>query len=73
MKIILKRLISYLIDIIIVSIFATLITSNSYINKDYEKYNNVYEEYINTVDEYEKSKEELETKKDSIMNYQNYL
>ncbi len=73
MKIILKRLVSYLIDIIIVSIFATLITSNSYINKDYEKYNNVYEEYINTVDEYEKSKEELETKKDSIENYDEKL
>lgn len=52
MKIILKRIGAYLIDIILVSLVATLLTSNQYINKDYKKYNDTYEEYNIKYEEY---------------------
>lgn len=52
MKIVLKRVGAYLIDIILVSLLATIISSNSYINKDYKKYKDVYNEYNNKYDEY---------------------
>jgi len=60
MKIVFKRIIAYMIDIIIVSVISTLITSNSYINKDYNKYINTYEEYEKFYDEYEESIEGLQ-------------
>ena len=52
MKIVLKRIGAYLIDIILVSLVATIISSNSYINKDYKKYNEVYDEYDSKYEEY---------------------
>ena len=52
MRIVLKRIGAYLIDIILVSLIATIISSNSYINKDYKKYKEVYDEYNNKYDEY---------------------
>jgi len=52
MKIILKRVLAYMIDIILVSLIATLITSNSYINKDYNKYVKTYEEYEKVYEEH---------------------
>lgn len=52
MKKTLKRIGAYLIDIIIVSIVATLLTSNPYINKDYEKYINTYDEYNEEYNKY---------------------
>lgn len=45
MKITLKRVIAYLMDIILVSLVATFLTSNKYINKDYERYIKTYNEY----------------------------
>ena len=60
MKVIFKRVIAYMIDILLVAVLSTLITTNSYINKDYNKYVKVYEEYDNFYSEYEDSKEELE-------------
>ncbi len=45
MKILLKRIGAYLIDIILISIIATVLSSNKYINKDYVKYTKLYEEY----------------------------
>ena len=38
MKIVFKRFFAYFIDILLVSIIATFISSNSYMNKDYKKY-----------------------------------
>lgn len=52
MKIVLKRIGAYLIDIILVSVVATLLSSNAYINKDYKKYKEVYDEYNNKHEEY---------------------
>lgn len=45
MKIVLKRVIAYIIDIVLVSVAATFLTSNTYINKDYQKYTDTYDEY----------------------------
>lgn len=60
MKIIIKRFVAYAIDILLVSILSTLITSNSYINKDYKKYIAVTEEYETFYNEYEDSIESLQ-------------
>lgn len=56
----LKRIAAYLIDIILVSILATIISSNSYINKDYKKYQEVYDEYVKKHNEYDKYYTKLE-------------
>ena len=53
MKIIFKRFVAYLIDIFLVFLLSTLLTSNSYINKDYNKYKKTYEEYIKIYDTYQ--------------------
>ena len=60
MKIVMKRFIAYLIDVLIVTIISTFITSNTYINKDYKKYLETYESYDAFYEEYEDSKESLE-------------
>jgi len=52
MKIVIKRVVAYIIDIIVVSLVATLLTSNTYINKDYEKYTKTYEEYAKYSNKY---------------------
>ena len=52
MKLIIKRFGAYLIDIILVSVVATLLTSNKYINMDYERYKKTYDEYNNVFDDY---------------------
>lgn len=62
MKIVFKRILAYMIDILLVSLVSTLITSNSYINKDYKKYNEVYKKYEVVYDEYNESKENLQEK-----------
>lgn len=56
-----------MIDILLVSLLSTFITSNSYINKDYkeytkvaDKYEEVYEEYVDSI---EGLKEKLEDEK----------
>lgn len=54
MKTILKRLVAYLIDIILVSAIATVLSSNKYINKDYVKYTKIYEEYTEKHNEYDR-------------------
>lgn len=59
MKIVIKRFIAYAIDIFIVSMISSLITSNTLINKDYKKYMDTYEEYEKIVDKYEVDKEAL--------------
>lgn len=60
MKKIIKRLVAYIIDIILVSVISVLITSNSYINKDYKKYLSVNEEYQESYDTYTESIEKIE-------------
>jgi len=52
MKIILKRIGAYLIDIILVSVVATLLTANPYINKDYKKYTKIYDQYNEEYNKY---------------------
>ena len=56
-----------MIDILLVSLVSTLITSNTYINKDYKEYNEVYKEYEVVYEEYNETieylQEELEDKK----------
>lgn len=52
MKRVLKRIAAYLIDIILVSLIATFLTSNPYINKDYNKYKKTYDEYRDKYDVY---------------------
>lgn len=60
MKNVFKRIIAYMIDILLVSALSTLITSNSYINKDYKKYIEVSEKYEEFYENYEDSIDELE-------------
>ena len=60
MKIMIKRFIAYVIDILLVTLIASLLTSNTLINKDYKKYMDTYEEYEKVVDKYEEDKETLE-------------
>lgn len=60
MKLVMKRFVAYTIDIMLVSIISTLITSNSYINKDYKKYVSVSEEYNEFYEKYEDSLDELQ-------------
>lgn len=52
MKIVLKRIGAYLIDIILVSLVSTVLSSNVYINKDYKKYKETYDEYNIKYEEY---------------------
>lgn len=52
MKIVLKRIGAYLIDIILVTLVATLISSNNYINKDYKKYEEIYDKYSESYESY---------------------
>jgi len=58
-KIVIKRFVAYAIDIFIVSMISSLITSNTLINKDYKKYMDTYEEYEKIVDKYEVDKDAL--------------
>lgn len=60
MKIVFKRFVAYIIDIIIVSLITTLIISNTYINKDYNEYVKVSNEYVSYNEEYIESLEKLE-------------
>ena len=77
MKFVLKRIGAYLIDIILVSLVATLISSNNYINKDYKKYSETYKEYNNKyesyVDYYEKIENFYEDKKISEKEYKKLI
>ena len=59
MKIVIKRFVAYAIDILIVSMISSLITSNTLINKDFKKYMDTYEKYEEVVDKYEDDKEAL--------------
>ena len=59
MKIVIKRFVAYAIDIFIVSMISSLITSNTLINKDFKKYMDTYEKYEEIVDKYEDDKEAL--------------
>lgn len=60
MKTVLKRVGAYFIDIMLVSLVATLLSSNAYINKDYNKYEKVYNEYKQKYDSYENYYTKLE-------------
>ena len=60
MKLILKRFAAYLIDIILVSVVATFISSDTNINKDYKKYSEIYDEYKQNIEEYDKYYTKLE-------------
>ncbi len=65
---ILRRFSAYLIDIIIVTLVSTFLTSNSYINKDYKKYLDTYDEYTTYYDDYVESRNKIEEEKENITN-----
>lgn len=78
MKIVFKRFIAYIIDIVLVSLLATILTSNSYINKDYNKYQEIYKEYEKYSNNYHDFINDLEDLKVSELkeeykNYNKYL
>lgn len=52
MKSIFKRVAAYIIDIILISILSTILTSNKYLNKDYEKYQKTYDSYVKETEIY---------------------
>jgi len=60
MKLVLKRIGAYFIDIILVTLLSTLLSANSYINKDYDAYSKTYEEYNNEYDHYIEFYEKVE-------------
>ena len=73
MKTVLRRIGAYLIDIILVSLIATILSANKYINKDYEKYTNVYNGYIDKYEKYNEYYEELENSyKDNTITQKEY-
>lgn len=57
---ILRRITAYFIDIMLVVMVASLITSNKYIDINYSKYQKVYDEYKTCYDEYESLLKEFE-------------
>ena len=60
---ILRRIMAYFIDIILVVMVSTLITSNKYIDINYSKYQKVYNEYKTCSDEYESLLKDSEEEK----------
>lgn len=60
---ILRRIMAYFIDIILVVMVSTLITSNKYIDINYSKYQKVYNEYKTCYDEYESLLKDSEEEK----------
>lgn len=87
MKTIFKRVVAYIIDMFLVSLVATMLTSNSYINKDYNKYTDIYDEYskysnnyndfIATIEEFNDKDtitiEDLNTLIEEYPEYKNYI
>lgn len=69
MKIVIRRVVAYIIDIMLVSLVATFLTSNTYINKDYEKYTNTYEEFAKYSNKYKNFIDDVEelNEKDKIL------
>lgn len=60
---ILRRIMAYFIDIILVVMVSTFITSNKYIDINYSKYQKVYNEYKTCYDEYESLLKDSEEEK----------
>ena len=60
MKIVVKRVIAYVIDLIIVTLISTILTTNTYLNKDYGRYIETYDKYEKYYESYEKEIEKLE-------------
>lgn len=52
LKIIVKRITAYIIDIMLVTIIASLVTCIPVFNKEYEKYQKIYDEYQDIYNEY---------------------
>ena len=71
LKPIIKRVCAYLIDILLIMIFATIISNIKFINNKYQKYQEKYQEFSNIYQEYlelnkllEKSYEDKEITKE---------
>lgn len=62
MKIVVKRVIAYVIDLIIVTLISTILTTNTYLNKDYGRYIETYDKYEKYYESYEKEIEKLNDK-----------
>lgn len=52
MKLTFKRIGAYILDMFLVVLVASLISSITFINKDYKEYNNTYKEYEEVTDKY---------------------
>lgn len=52
MKLTFKRIGAYILDMFLVVLMASLISSITFINKDYKEYNNTYKEYEEVTDKY---------------------
>ncbi len=67
MPLTLRRVIAYIIDIILVSMVSSIISTNVYINKDYNKYMDTFDkyskEYDNYVDEVDTLKKDFDDEK----------
>ena len=67
-----KRVVAYLIDVLLVVFAASMLSSISYLNPQLENYNNEYNKYVEF---YEKYKEDIkkEVTEDMIVEYKNQL
>jgi len=73
MRIIYKRVVAYIIDIILVTIITTLISSNTHLNGDYESYLKTYNDYEKYTTNYSKFINELDNLyKDGIIDSKEY-
>ncbi len=60
MKLVFKRIGAYILDTFLVMLVATLISSLTFINKDYKEYNSTYNEYSDKLDIYQDFINDLE-------------
>ena len=54
-----KRIVAYLLDIILISMFSSLISSIPFINKDYNEYRNTYGEYSDKIKDFNNLKNDF--------------
>lgn len=73
MRIIYKRVVAYIIDIVLVTTIATLLSSNTYLNGDYENYLKTYNDYEKYITDYNIFINELDNLfKDEIIDLKKY-
>ena len=53
MKLLFKRIGAYILDMVLVMLVASLVSSLTFINKDYKEYNSTYNEYSDRLEVYQ--------------------